>query len=215
MWFIMQIERRDVLHARAPEDMLVIYECKRCSKWRNKRSLEGWLIRRYVDFPHTNAVVLRGPRSPARAEHDRTLAYSWRLYPPGNVSPAIEYVVPDIVGLLRHHPEIAALFDGYKPGGGEYWNVVHEIDRVACSVTASNPRKPHLRNEGLALGGYPGWTNGPDETPSCSQCDARMDLLLQLAPTRAVSATWGDVGTLYFFRCPKHADVFDLAMQCT
>jgi hypothetical protein len=83
-------------------------------------------------------------------------------------------------------------------------------DRVATSTRAARPR-----NAGLALGGYPYWYNGPDETPACPVCNDEMELLVQLDPEPALEASWGDAATLFSFVCARHRDMFALRMQCT
>lgn len=96
---------------------------------------------------------------------------------------------------------------------------VPRLDRIAYEMTDRPGEGEHAypmpRNDGLALGGYAYWYNGPDETPACSACRADMELLLQIAPHDAVLAGWGDAGTLFIFSCVRHRDLFALRMQCT
>ena len=61
-----------------------------------------------------------------------------------------------------------------------------------------------MRNAGVALGGYPYWVNGVDETPVCTECTRPMELLLQIRPAELTDASWGDVATLYMFMCRTH-----------
>jgi uncharacterized protein (TIGR02996 family) len=91
---------------------------------------------------------------------------------------------------------------------------VVRLERIADELTDRTP-SPRPRNAGLALGGYPYWYNGPDETPACPACKDEMELLVQLDPDEALEASWGDVGTLFAFVCTRHRDMFALRMQCT
>lgn len=96
---------------------------------------------------------------------------------------------------------------------------VPRLDRIAYEMTdrpgEGERTNPLPRNSGLAIGGYPYWYNGPDETPPCPACKEPMELLLQIDPHDAVAAGWGDVGTLFSFSCVRHRDMFALRMQCT
>jgi hypothetical protein len=89
-----------------------------------------------------------------------------------------------------------------------------DLARGMC-IRAYPPIPEVVHRAGLALGGYPRWANGPDETPRCSECEERMVLLVQLAPSSVVAATWGDVGTVYLFMCARHTGRTTLQMQCT
>jgi uncharacterized protein (TIGR02996 family) len=91
---------------------------------------------------------------------------------------------------------------------------VARLERVADELT-DRVASPRPRNSGLALGGYPYWYNGPDETRTCPACKDEMELLLQLDPDEALEASWGDVGTLFTFVCARHRDISALRMQCT
>ena len=91
---------------------------------------------------------------------------------------------------------------------------VVRLERIADELT-DRIASPRPRNSGLALGGYPYWYNGPDETPTCPACKDEMELLVQLDPDPALEASWGDVGTLFTFVCVRHRDMFALRMQCT
>lgn len=179
--------------------MIAFYQCRYCSGW-NER-LKGWRILCYSPEALVDAVVLnRGNEG-------------WMS--PGYVEPVEEPCLPDIVALQRHHPSVGEFVDALPSGSPQQWEVIRQVDQAACELLGWDPGEAWRRNRGLFVGGYPGWANGPDETPVCPICSKWMELLLQISPSELVGCTWGDVGTLYFFRCAEHFEQFDLAMQCT
>jgi uncharacterized protein (TIGR02996 family) len=84
------------------------------------------------------------------------------------------------------------------------------LEQVADEIAGT---RDGTRNSGLAIGGYPYWFNGPDETPRCGLCREEMELLLQLEPDLALEAGWGDAGSLFLFSCARHRDLFALRTQ--
>jgi len=113
-----------------------------------------------------------------------------------------------------HCPKLWDLVPG-DSGSRHAWANWDVVECAALNLTQERVRKQHLRNSGVAIGGYPYWVNGPDETPSCSRCARPMELLLQIRPSELTDAMWGDVGTLYLFMCRTHTRRTGLRIQCT
>ncbi|GIJ44137.1 hypothetical protein Val02_10230 [Virgisporangium aliadipatigenens] len=186
--FVAQVDNaRDALHSRLPVSFFTFWYCWQWHPW-DRAERHQWLVRAYTRLSEPRLLA----SSTAEPFAERFAA------------PRLERSLPDTVGFALHRPE---LWDA-EPD----WDLV---DRVALSLTGERAPRPHLRNWGVALGGYPLWANGPDETPPCPDCTRPTELLLQIRPTELTDATWGDLGTLYLFMCRTHPGRTALRMQCT
>lgn len=170
------------------------WHCWRCDSEQDcggpERPYRGWVVRAYPEAPLDELVRLEPPT-------DELLFFE------GYVRGVREKSLPHYMHYItRIHSDDLARFD----------TMAYELtDRPGHGERAH----PMPRNAGLAIGGYPYWYNGPDETPRCSACTSEMELLLQLDPHDAVEGIWGDTGTLFVFSCARHRDVFALRMQST
>ncbi|MFI2433046.1 DUF1963 domain-containing protein [Streptomyces sp. NPDC018693] len=191
--FVAQVDyARDGLHDRLPIAFFTFFYCWNCHPWGRDRDRGGWLVRSYTQLRRPKVLVHgTGPDF-----HER------------HAVPHLAKSLPDWVGLRLHCPELWAL------GRGDY-GFQNWVDRAALKLTQEHALRPHMRNAGVALGGYPWWANGGDETPLCTECARPMELLLQIRPTELTDAMWGDVGTLYLFMCRTHTQHTGLRMQCT
>lgn len=197
--FVAQVDYvHDGLHDRLPIGFFTFFYCWNCRPWGRKKEPGGWLVRAYTE------LVL-----PQVAAHSTDPAFEER-----HVSPRLERSLPHGVGVSLHCPELWDLVPG-DSGSHEAWANWRVVDHAALDLTRERVRAPHLRNAGVAIGGYPYWANGGDETPSCPDCEQPMELLLQIEPTELTDACWGDVGTLYLFMCRTHTHRTGLRIQCT
>lgn len=197
--FVAQVDyARDGLHDRLPISFFTFFYCWTCRPWGRRDQSVGWLVRSYPTLPE--------PRSDSRATGPD--------FEEHHVSPRREASLPDRSGVRLHCPELWDLVPG-DSGGREAWANWEVVDQAALHLTRERVRAPHMRNAGVAIGGYPYWANGGDETPPCPACEHPMELLLQVRPTELTDALWGDVGTLYLFMCRTHTDHTGLRIQGT
>ncbi len=211
--FVAQVNHaRDALHASKLDlGFFTFFYCWNCHPWGRGTDGPGtWLVRAYPPIPPAEARVLSPEGSPGAPRH---IAAHF-------VRPATGLSLPDAVGCELHCPRLWRAVPGTS-GSSEAWENWALVERVAveligpfCHDDELKRRAPHLRNRGLALGGYPNWVNGPDETPRCPECHTPMGLLLQISPSK-IPLSWGDVGTLHLFMCRAHTDKTDLRIQCT
>jgi len=198
MKFVVQVDyAHDGLHDRLPILFFTFFYCWNCHPW-GRDEKPGWLVRSYTELLLPQAAV----RSTGPDFEER------------HTSPRLERSLPDRVGVRLHCPELWDLVPG-DSGSRDAWANWEVLDGAAVQLTREHVRAPHLRNTGVALGGYPYWANGGDETPRCPDCEHPMELLLQIRPTDLTDALWGDVATLYLFMCRTHTDRTGLRIQGT
>ncbi|MFC9863068.1 MULTISPECIES: DUF1963 domain-containing protein [unclassified Streptomyces] len=197
--FVAQVDHsRDGLHSRLPVTFFTFFYCWTCHPWGRRRKRGGWLVRSYTTLRRPE-VLVHGIE-PGFEEH--------------HAVPRLEKSLPDTVGMRLHCPALWDLVPG-DSGSPEAWANRRVIDHAALALTQERARTPHLRNAGVAIGGYPYWANGGDETPVCTECTVPMELLLQIPPSELTDAMWGDVGTLYLFMCRIHTQRTGLRIQST
>ena len=167
---------------------------------------EGFRVMAYPSLSPSQACELR-------LEPDASKGYRWQEFEPRFVIPRLEQSLPDDVGFEVHCPPLWDRVPG-NSGARQAWENWHVVDRVASELTHAR-EKPHSRNRGVVLGGYPNWVNGPDQTPRCTVCGELMELLLQLSPSDVTDASWGDVWTAYLFMCRTHLKEVALRFQGT
>ena len=198
--FVAQVDNaRDALHSRLPVSFFTFFYCWNCHPWGRTDADRGrWLVRGYSRLARPQ--VLTPTSGPVFAERF--------------AAARLERSLPDGVGLELHSPELWRMVPG-DSGSHEAWANWAIVDRVALHLTGERARQADLRNDGVAIGGYPMWVNGPDETPRCADCTLPMELLLQIRPTSLTDAGWGDVATLYLFMCRLHIERTGLRIQGT
>ncbi|MFD4863581.1 DUF1963 domain-containing protein [Streptomyces atratus] len=197
--FVAQVDHsRDGLHDRLPISFFTFFYCWKCRPWGRKRERGGWLVRSYTTLRRPK-VLVHGTEPDFEERH---------------AMPRLEKSLPDAVGMRLHCPELWDLVPG-DSGSHEAWANWHVVDLAALGLTQERARAPHMRNGAVAIGGYPYWANGRDETPVCTECTQPMELLLQIPPSELTDAMWGDVGTLYLFMCRIHTQHTGLRIQCT
>ncbi|GIG64857.1 DUF1963 domain-containing protein [Phytomonospora endophytica] len=197
--FVAQVNNeRDGLHDRLPIAFFTFFYCWNCHPWGRSGERGGWLVRSYTSL--TDPHVADAGDGPAFEERHA-------LPLPGKS-------LPDGCGMSLHCPELWDLVPG-DSGGRDAWANWRVVDSASLDLTHERVRAPHLRNAGVAIGGYPYWANGGDQTPFCPDCPDPMELLLQIRPTELTDASWGDVGTLYLFMCREHTQRTGLRIQCT
>ncbi|MDK0524485.1 DUF1963 domain-containing protein [Streptomyces sp. ML-6] len=197
--FVAQVDySRDGLHDKLPIVFFTFFYCWVCHPWGQDREKGRWLVRSYTGLRRPK-VLVQGD-GPAFVER--------------HAVPRLAKSLPDGAGMHLHCRELWDLVPG-ESGSREAWANWDVVDRAALRLTQERAPRPHMRNAGVAIGGYPYWVNGGDKTPVCTQCTRPMELLLQIRPSELTDADWGDVGTLYLFMCRKHTQRTGLRIQCT
>ncbi|MEU2133831.1 DUF1963 domain-containing protein [Streptomyces sp. NPDC018352] len=197
--FVAQVDHsRDGLHDRLPISFFTFFYCWKCRPWGRKRERGGWLVRSYTALRRPKLLV-HGTEPDFEERH---------------AVPRLEKSLPDAARIRLHCPELWDLVPG-DSGSHAAWANWHIVDRAALDLTQERARAPHMRNRAVAIGGYPHWANGGDETPVCTECTQPMELLLQIPPSELTDAMWGDVGTLYLFMCRIPTQHTGLRIQCT
>lgn len=186
--------------------LVTFFFCWRCCRYDEQdcggaeRPYRGWVVRTYPAAELDAFARIALPALAAGPDWDREAEL---VFPEGFVRGIREKSLPHYMHYVGH---IRA-------------EDVQRLDRIAYEMTdrpgEGERTYPMPRNDGVALGGYAQWYNGPDQTPMCPACKAEMELLLQLVPHDAVHAGWGDAGNLFIFSCVRHRDMFALRMQCT
>ncbi|MET9662575.1 DUF1963 domain-containing protein [Streptomyces sp. NPDC006510] len=196
--FVAQVDyARDGLHDRLPIAFFTFFYCWNCHPWGRDHERGGWLVRSYTELRRPKVLV-----------HGTEPDFTEPGFDERHAVPRLAKSLPDWGGLRLHCPELWAL--GRDDYGFQNW-----VDRAALKLTQELALRPHMRNAGVALGGYPHWVHDFDVTPLCTECARPMELLLQIRPTELTDAMWGDVGTLYLFMCRTHTRRTGLRMQCT
>ena len=103
---------------------------------------------------------------------------------------------PDFSGLSVLHPEIFRNFDT-EDGAEQYENIIEELTEL----------------EGYTFtGGYPQFIEFAD-FPACTECQGRMQLLLQIDSEEEADLIWGRSGCAYLFYCKLRPRKLQLRVQ--
>lgn len=99
--------------------------------------------------------------------------------------------------------------DDDVPGWEELYQMGHQLSPEEEEALDKAERPAN----GDKLGGWPAWVQGV-EYPSCPQCDARMELVLQIDSEDNLPYMFGDMGAGHLTCCPNHPDVLTFAWAC-
>lgn len=173
------------------EQMLfVFYYCNDCFPWGLGDEEKGqWLVHLY-----------NNPSAEKLIEIERDADDEYALTP-CKVTSSKVCVLPDWEALdsaSNEAGELCCEIDSESP-----WEVYEEAtERAGC-----------LNEYATLLGGYPRYVQG-EACPKCSECNSEMKFYAQVDSEDEANLMWGDVGLVYFFRCPQHKDKFQLELQC-
>lgn len=189
--FIFQCNLAECPHQKA-QGLFAFYYCHECSSWGDipPEIEDAWLVRRY-EAPAANKAVELEDASPDNA---RTKECSVKL--------EIVQSLPNwesINDLLPAAAELSAKSNKEEPWAA-YQKTVEEL----------LGGEPEINSQ---IGGYPNWIQGA-ESIECEKCKTRMRLLGQIDSEEDAGLMWGDVGAVYLFECPKHADQIQMRLQC-
>ncbi|MDE2422162.1 MAG: DUF1963 domain-containing protein [Gammaproteobacteria bacterium] len=172
------------------ETLFVFYYCFECFPWGLGDEEQGqWLIKQY-NKPSTEQII----------EITRNTDDEYAPNPCKVISSNV-LVLPDWEGLDSVSTEVGRLcseIDDDSP-----WEIYDEaVEKADC-----------LNDYATLLGGYPRYVQG-EASHKCSECKSEMEFFAQIDSEDEANIMWGDVGLVYFFRCPKHKDKFQLELQC-
>lgn len=189
--FICQIDTASGFH-QPPEGvaLFTFFYCWECFPWGLADEVKGaWAVRTYSRLDEGKAALLPPP--------------SDQPQPTGACEVQAERVIslPDWEGIesrSRAAAEAAARANPDEPWEA-YDSAVEALGGFADYATM--------------VGGYPRWIQG-EATPDCEVCGSGMLTLAQIDTEDEADITWGDVGCVYIFYCPKHPKETRLELQC-
>lgn len=172
------------------QQLFVFYYCNKCFPWGLGKEEDGqWLVRLYKE-----------PSLEKMAEINRSSDDEFAPTPCKVISSSVE-VLPDWEGLDSVSKEAGVLCS--KINDDSPWEEYEEaVERAGC-----------LSDYATLLGGYPRFVQG-EAIHNCPQCNTEMEFYAQLDSEDEANIMWGDVGLVYFFRCPQHKTEFQLELQC-
>ncbi len=172
------------------QQLFVFYYCNKCFPWGLGDEEKGqWLIKLYE---HPSIKKLH--------EIKRSSEDEFAPVPCKVVATSVE-LLPDWEGLDSASEEVSDLC--CKINDNSPWEEYEEaVERAGC-----------LNDYATLLGGYPRFVQG-EARPSCPKCGADMVFYAQVDSEDEANIMWGDVGLVYFFRCPEHKNEFQFELQC-
>ncbi|SEQ73289.1 Uncharacterized protein YwqG [Amphritea atlantica] len=178
------------IHDEIEQQLFVFYYCNECFPWGLGDEEKGqWLVRLY-DEPSSSKIV-----NIARASNDEFAPTPCKV-----ITSPVE-VLPDWEGLDSASDELSDLC--CKINDDSPWEEYEEaVERAGC-----------LNDYATLLGGYPRFVQG-EAGPVCPECNSQMIFYAQIDSENEANIMWGDVGLVYFFRCPEHKNQFQLELQC-
>jgi len=171
--------------------LFVFYYCFQCFPWGMESEEKGqWVVKLYPE-PSMDKLI---PIDRDWSEDE------FSLTPCTMISSSVE-VLPDWQDLDSMSLEVAHLcaeIDSDSP-----WE----------SYEAATERVNCLNDYETILGGYPRYIQGSIEA-TCPDCHSPMTFYAQIDSEDEANLMWGDVGLVYFFRCPQHPHQFYFELQC-
>lgn len=172
------------------EQLFVFYYCNVCFPLGLDDDEKGmWLIRLY-ERPSIEKL-----HEIKRSSEDKSTPVPCKVV----VSPV--KVLPDWDGIDSASEEASDLCCNIR--GDSPWEVYDEaVERAGC-----------LNDYATILGGYPRFVQS-EARYKCSKCGSDMVFYAQIDTEGEANIMWGDVGLVYFFRCPEHKNEFQFELQC-
>lgn len=172
------------------QQLCVFYYCNECTPWGLEDEEKGqWQVKLYKDPSNSKITAI------SRSSDDEY------ALTPCRVEVTTVDVLPDWDGLDSVSEEVSSLCCEINEDSP--WEEYEEaVNRAGC-----------LNDYASLLGGYPRYVQG-EAQPMCSVCDAEMSFYAQVDSEDDADLMWGDVGLVYFFRCPTHLNEFHLELQC-
>ncbi|MFC3151472.1 DUF1963 domain-containing protein [Litoribrevibacter euphylliae] len=172
------------------QQLFVFYYCNECFPWGLDDEEKGqWVVKLY-----------KQPSSKKLTDIKRSSEDEFAPVPCSVETTSVE-VLPDWESLDSVSEEVSDLC--CKVNDDSPWEEYEDaVERTGC-----------LDDYATLLGGYPRFVQGEAEFV-CPKCSAEMVFYAQVDSEDEANIMWGDVGLVYFFRCPEHKDEFQLELQC-
>lgn len=178
------------LRDESEQQLFVFYYCNECFPWGLGDEEKGqWLVRLYKE-PSTEKMV----------EINRGCDDEFAPTPCKVISSSVD-VLPDwesIDSVSGDVGDLCCKLDDDSP----WEEYERSVEEAGC-----------LNDYATLLGGYPRFVQGAAGF-KCPQCNTEMVFYAQIDSEDEASVMWGDVGVVYFFRCPQHKAEFQLELQC-
>lgn len=178
------------IHDEIEQKLFVFYYCHKCFPWGLSGEEKGqWLVKLYKE-PSSDKIAELNRNS------DDELAPT-----PCKVTTSTVEVLPDWESIDSASKEVSDLC--CKMNDDSPWEEYEKaVERAGC-----------LNDYATLLGGYPRFVQG-EASPACPLCNEEMKFYAQVDSEDEANIMWGDVGLVYFFRCPEHINEFQLELQC-
>ncbi len=170
--------------------LFVFYYCNECGPWGLRDEEKGqWVAKQYKNPVTENIYEIQRHN---KDEFSLTAC---------SVSSTVVMVLPDWEGID---------------------SVSEEISNLCCEINDDSPwesyevavvRADCLNDYSTLLGGYSRYVQG-EASATCSKCNSQMEFYAQIDSEDEAELMWGDVGLVYFYRCPEHKNEIYLELQC-
>lgn len=172
------------------QQLFVFYYCNKCFPWGLADEEKGqWLVKLYKKPSIEKLVAIN------QDSDDKFSPTACKIIP------SSVKILPDWEGLDSASSEASALC--CKINDDAPWEAYEEaVERAGC-----------LNDYATILGGYPRFVQG-EALPTCPECNCDMVFYAQIDSEDEANIMWGDLGLIYFFRCPQHKNKFQLELQC-
>lgn len=178
------------IHNEIEQQLFVFYYCNECFPCGFGDEEKGqWIVKLYNEPSRSKIVEIN------RISNDEFEPT------PCMVITSIVEVLPDWEGIASASEEVSELC--CKINDDSPWEEYEEaVERAGC-----------LNDYATLLGGYPRFVQS-EAGPACPECNSEMIFYAQVDSEDEANIMWGDVGLVYFFRCPVHKNQFQLELQC-
>lgn len=170
--------------------LFTFYYCNDCFPWGLGDEEKGqWLVKLYKEPSNEKLITIT-----------RNSEEEFPPVPCKVIASSVN-VLPDWEGLDSASQEAGDLCSEINDDSP--WDAYEEaVARSGC-----------LDDYATLLGGYPRFVQG-EAIPSCPICNSNMEFYAQIDSEDEANIMWGDVGLVYFFRCPEHKNEFKFELQC-
>lgn len=177
------------LQDRENDALQVFYYCLECLPWGLDDEEEGeWAVRSYLNPSMQKYVAVPAPEKNSE------------IVPCSVIEHDVQ-ALPDWESLDSLVPGADELCD--KINSEDPWDAHTEaVEALGC-----------IADIFTMVGGYPHYVQGQVQA-KCGKCKQEMEFFAQIDSEDQANLMWGDMGSVYLFRCKEHQDQFHLELQC-
>lgn len=170
-------------------ELHVFYYCLECSPWGLDDEEEGqWAVRSYINPSMQKYVAVPAPEKNSEIVPCSVIEHDVRVLPDWE---SLDSVVPGADDLCD------------KINSDDPWDAHSKaVEELGCTTDIFT-----------IIGGYPRFVQGQVQA-KCGICNNEMEFFAQIDSEDQANIMWGDVGSVYLFRCKEHKDQFHLELQC-